>query len=73
MSTPQGKLSDVYGRKSLLCLAYVVPSLGYLILTLAISYRSLPLFLLSKIPTGRQHSWFGLLCEKCSVAYSGNL
>ena len=48
----QGKLSDMYGRKNLLCLSYVIPSLGYLILTLATSRQSLPLFLLSKIPTG---------------------
>ena len=48
----QGKLSDVYGRKNLLLLSYLIPALGYVTLAMATSYRSLGLLLLSKLPTG---------------------
>lgn len=49
---PQGKLSDVYGRKNLLLLSYLIPALGYVTLAMATSYQSLALLLLSKLPTG---------------------
>jgi MFS family permease len=47
-----GKMSDVYGRKKLLLLSYLVPAPGYLLLAMATTYQSLPLLILSKLPTG---------------------
>lgn len=46
----QGKLSDTWGRKQLLVLAYVGPFFGYVIIGLT---NSLVLFVLSRIIHGK--------------------
>ncbi len=49
LSSSQGKLSDVYGRKAVLLLCFIGPAIGYLTMGLS---GSLLIVILSRIPSG---------------------
>lgn len=56
---PQGKLSDNYGRKTILLASYIGPGIGYFVIGLS---GSLLILVLSRIPIGKG----GLPTKLCS-------